>query len=223
MLRQRCFVAGRALVRRAFHDLPARDLKQLEDLFAVQKPPRATRGTKGAYTKAARTLRIEQHLDLACPIQTLETLVAAGLPKRSPIKSDDSDLLRDSTVFVFFDHTWFLEVHPSYGIRCDVSDKRVDLCNLVGGYFEHCRKLEIYEAKDWAFEEGYALGDYERLSPRNPLWEGEENEEYDYDDGLDLQDLCVLPPEDGPMYLSDGVWLHSGGRLSHSPQGPDKH
>lgn len=226
MLSQRIFlVTGRTLARRAFHNLPSRELKQLEELLAVQKPA-ATRGAKGVYTNAARILRIEQHLDLASPCQTLRTLAAAGLPKSMPIKEQSEvELCFPFRNFFDFDD-WMISVSPFNGIRCMVNRGTcLDLCNLVGGYFEFSRTLEIHEAKDWMLDEGWAAGEYKRLSPRNPLWEGEEDSEYEYacDDGLDLEDLNVLPPEDGPMYLSDGVWLHSGGHLSNCPHDPHKH
>ena len=228
MLSQRIFlVTSRTLARRAFHNLPARELKQLEELLAVQKPA-ATRGAKGVYTKAARILRIEQHLDLADPCQTLTTLAAAGLPKGMPItEQSEVELCFPFRDLFDFDGMSPVSVDPFNGIRCLISgEKQLDLCNLVGGYFEFSRTLEIHAAKDWYLGEvTWTAGEYERLSPRNPLWEGEEDGEYEYDcdDGLDLEDLNVLPEEDGPMYLSDGVWLHSGGHLSDCPHDPQPH
>jgi hypothetical protein len=224
MLWQRRFSAGRLLAKRMFHNLSARDLKQLEDLL-LPATERKTNSGINVGDRAARIIRIEQHLDVANRGTTLEALAAAELPKGQPIIKEESPAhFQGRLCFGFFDMLVPCKDEPW--------EPQYDLCALIGSYFEYnhnveihggydeyCRKLEIHgeHCEGWLEEDGY-----KRLSPRNPLWEGGEDSEYDCDYGLDLEDLNVLPPEDGPMYLFDGVWLHSGGHLSHCPHDPHK-
>ena len=204
-----------------FHNLSARDLKQLEDLL-LPATERKTNSGINVGDRAARIIRIEQHLDVANRGTTLKALAAAELPKGQPITTNEFD---DRLYFRFFD--------TAVPCNDEAGEHQYDLCALLGSYFEYnhnveihggydeyCRTLEIHGefCEGWLEEDGY-----KRLSPRNPLWEGKEDSEYDCDDGLDLEDLNVLPPEDGSMYLSDGVWLHSGGHLSDCPHDPQPH